>query len=289
MNILVTGSEGFIGKHVVSALRLDGHRVRGFDKKNGVDLSDYKTVRQALEADYRPDMIIHLAGTCSTSASLETPNVDFKDNTVTAWNVATLARELGSKVIYISTCKVKPGKDFARTPYGLTKYMGENIMDEFETSFGIELVTNRLGTIYGPGQMGSTESGWIAWFIKAAIDKEPVTIYGSGRQVRDLLYIDDLLRLILDQVENFHLYQGMVWDVGGGEANAISVKNMLDKVLKYQNYNFGKARKGDVEKFVADNTISKVNGWEPLVGFREGIELTKKWYRKEKRNAGRKS
>lgn len=275
MKLLVTGSQGMVGKAFCKAAKARGHVVLGIDKKGGLNLNDPRLIPAI--AKQMPDfqMIVHLAATCSTSNSLINPAQDFADNVCGTFKVAELARVAKKPVIYTSTCKVEPDGEGMRTPYGLTKYMGEELLQEYRHSFGIPFVINRPGTLYGPGQSASPESGWLSWFIKAAVEKEPITIFGIGDQVRDVLYVDDYVELLLDQVDNFEKYEGKVFPVGGGAANAISLLQTLE-YLDYKNYNFGKPRKGDIKEVVCNNIeVSDINGWKPKMDWKEGIKLVK--------------
>lgn len=284
MNILITGSSGFVGKHLMTALKASGHTILGVDKKEGLNIANfpelYKTVKHFMP---NVEMIVHLAANCSTQHSIDHPNEDFSDNLIGTFNICELSKELKVPVVYTSTCKVMENWEGARTPYGLSKYCGELYLLEYNKMYQTKYLINRPGTMYGPGQEGSTESGWLAWFIKASLEKEPITIYGDGKQTRDLLYVKDYVRLLVDQVEHFEEYWNSfefpshTFSVGGGEANEVSLLQMLEH-LGYSNYNFGKERKGDIQRFVADNEVSKVRGWKPKKDWKEGVEETLSWY-----------
>lgn len=286
MKILITGSGGFIGTALMKAMKKTNHKILGIDKKYGISLvnSDifFKTVFKTLE---KPDLIIHLAAQTSTKKSLDTPNLDFSDNVIGTFNVYELARICGAKVIYVSSRKVVPNAKGSRAPYGLSKYIGELYLQEYGLDYGIKYLINRLGNVYGPGQEGSDEAFWLAWFIKASIKKLPITIYGfGGKQSRDMLYIDDCIDLLMDQVKHFQKYRavarGKVFEVGGGPENEISLLEAL-KILKYKNYNLGEKLAGDKKREVYDNKlISSVKGWKPKVPLNIGIEKTIEHYKK---------
>jgi len=267
MRICVTGHLGFIGSHVLRVL--GKHEVAGVDKKTGMNIAFGKFLWSACK--FKPDLIVHLAATCSTSHSLLDPAGDFRDNTIGTFNVCEVARITGAKVLYTSTCKVVPGEDGARTPYGLTKYMGELILEEYNKVYGVEYIINRPGTIYGQGQEGSPESGWLAWFIKAKRENLPIIIYGDGKQSRDVLWVEDYTKLIKDQIENWDKYKGQVYNIGGGEWNELTLLEALE-LLEYKNYTFAEERK-DIKRFMSDNKlVSSINGWEPQMGYQEGIK-----------------
>lgn len=281
MKLIVTGSLGMVGRHFMKAAKERGHTVLGIDKKAGLGLNSPEL--KPLIAKRMPDfdMVVHLAATCSTSKSLVNPGQDFIDNVLATFQVMELCRTMKKPVLYTSTCKIHPDEKGMRTPYGMTKWMGEEIMQEWRHSFGIPFVINRPGTIYGPHQDASTESGWLAWFIKAAKEQEPITIYGTGEQQRDVLFVDDYVALLLDQVENFAQYEGKTFDVGGGFENAVTLLEVLE-FLEYNNFNKGKKRLGDVDKFVSGNEeVTAINGWKPKVGWKDGIKRVQDFLNQE--------
>ena len=269
MRILITGNRGFVGTHLVKLLK-GGYELYGADRKDGLDITSNDFLFSA--SKIKPDLIVHLAATCSTSKSLKDPVQDFKDNALGTLMVCEVARITGAKILYTSSCKVEPNPDLLRTPYGLSKYVGELYIQEYCGLYGIEYVINRPGTIYGPGQDASPESGWLSWFIKAKKENLPVVVSGTGRQTRDVLWVEDYVALLVDQVKNWKKYQGLTYDVGGGIENEVSLLQVL-KFIGYRNYKFGPPRLGDVKHFVSDNKLLSFQGnWKPKVGWKEGIK-----------------
>jgi CDP-paratose 2-epimerase len=266
VKILVTGHLGFVGQNLCRYWEQSGRQytVYGADKRMEemyADLSN-EDVAIALIKQASPDIIVHLASSVSTPGSLERPMETFRDTVRAGVNVLEGARETGTPVILTSSVKARDGM----TPYGASKVMVEVWAEEYMESYGLPIVVNRPGTIYGPGQEGSPESGWIAWFSKArAMDLE-VTINGDGSQVRDLLYVEDYCHLITHQIEEFGIYAGQVWDVGGGPRNAVSVKEMADYMGL--NYKYGPRRKGDADTYIGEN---KTPTWEPQTYWKDQL------------------
>jgi len=130
-------------------------------------------------------------------------------------------------------------------------------------TYHFPLVINRPGTIYGPGQEGSLESGWIAWFLKAKREGIKVTVNGDGLQRRDLLHVSDYVELMIMQAQGTTHYIGHPWDVGGGSANAVTVMDIV-KYLGLE-YEHGPERYGDARSYVGFNGVP---GWEPRVLWR---------------------
>lgn len=258
MRVLVTGSAGFVGQHTVKALRDRGISVIEADKKTGQNLVESLWVQALIRTE--PDLVIHLAGSCSTLGSINRPLDTFSDTVVTAAHVAQVVARLQVPVLLTSSVKARDGM----TPYGAAKQMVETWSLEMSRSFDFPLVINRPGTIYGPGQEGSLESGWIAWFLKAKREDIKVEINGDGFQRRDLLHVSDYVDLLMLQVANPRLYATRVWDVGGGSSNVVTVNEMAD--FLGLDYSHGPERYGDARGYVGHNDVP---GWEPKVHWRE--------------------
>ena len=263
MKALVTGSSGFIGSHLVRALESRGHEVLGLDKKQGCDLALRIEAPFYIER-FMPDVIFHLASSCSTAGSYLRPLETFHDTVETAVHVLNAARVRLIPVVLTSSVKARDGE----TPYGASKVMAETWAHEYRRGYGVPVVINRPGTVYGPGQEGSDESGWIAWFCKARDEGLTVTINGDGEQVRDLLLVDDYVRLMLFQARHFERFNGQVCDVGGGDENTVSV-NQIARHLDLKHV-YGPSRYGDARAYIGYNGIE---GWEPEVRWFESETL----------------
>jgi CDP-paratose 2-epimerase len=265
MRVLVTGSAGFVGTHLVQALEQRGDTVLGLDKKNGEDLADRSADWARISAvSFGPEVIVHLASVCSTPGSVRDPLGTFEDTVTSAATVLEAARMGDIPVVLTSSVKARDGM----TPYGAAKRMVELWAQEYETAYDLPVVINRPGTIYGPGQEGSEDSGWIAWFCKARAEGLPVVINGTGTQLRDLLHVSDYVRLLLLQVDNIGTYRGHIWDVGGGATNTVSVAQMAAHLKLRATY--GPARYGDAAIYVGDNGVP---GWGPEIDWRKSETL----------------
>lgn len=264
--VLVTGSAGFIGSHVVEALRVRGDTVSGADRKTGQFLELATHAERAVRAS-NPDLIIHLAGSCSTPGSVASPMDTFNDTVLTAVNMLEIARRRRIPIHITSSVKARDGM----TPYGAAKRIVETWALEYRAAYGLPVVINRPGTVYGPGQEGSTESGWIAWFLEARSRGLKVTINGDGNQWRDLLHVADYVRLILTQIDSFGQYdRGEPWDVGGGYRNAVTVNEMIEHLgLKADH---GPERYGDSRAYVGLNAVP---GWEPEIDWKQSETLAR--------------
>lgn len=284
MNILVTGAAGFIGSHLYTRLSERGHIVIPVDKQHGRSTSDLDFLRWVV-GDTRPDVIVHLGASCSTSISLRDPARDFTDNAVGTFNVAEAARRAGNiPVLYTSTVKVYPGADGKIAPLGLSKRIGEDYLRLYGNLYDLPSVILRPSTVYGPGQDGSPEAGWVTWFLRASQERKPITIHGDGTQSRDILHVDDFTRLLVDIVEHFTNYsRSEPYDVGGGPENEVSLWQLLHWLTENGScgpvgVSYEERLAGDLERVVTDNTaISSVRGWKPTTPWKDGVRSTLAW------------
>jgi len=275
MRILVTGSGGFLGGHLFRVLKARGHEVWGMDKKDGESTSNWSILHHFVKR-FQPDLIAHLGANCSTAVSLRDPAVDFQDNVEGTFNVCEVSRHHGNiPILFTSTCKVHPGADGLIAPLGASKRVAEEYLRMYQDTYGIPVVIDRPSTVYGPGQDGTSESGWFTWFIKAALTKHQIELAGDGTQSRDVLYVDDFLTLVVDQIENFGQYAGGTYPVGGGPENEVTLNELLD-ALAYRNVVHVPRLPGDLQRVVTDNTAaSNVRGWVPAISWRYGLHRTK--------------
>jgi len=270
--VLITGSEGFMGQHLMARYT----NAYGMDKKSNESSSDFALLMDIVN-EYRPDIIVHLGANCSSQISLREPGLDFIDNVVGTFNVCEASRIHKIPVIFNSTMKVYPGEDGIVPPYGVSKQVGEDYLKMYHEVYGTDYVINRPSSVYGPLQDGSEDGGWFTWFIDASVNNHQITLFGDGSQSRDVLFIDDCIDMLVDQIENFDLYKNNDYDWGGGRENLVSLNELLD-ILDYHNTIQTDRLPGDVMEFVTDNTkASSVNGWSPKIHWTRGLERTRAW------------
>ena len=170
------------------------------------------------------------------------------------------------------------------SPYGCSKGAADQYVRDYARIYGLRSVVFRQSCIYGPRQMGVEDQGWVAWFIIAAVTGKPITIYGNGKQVRDLLYVDDLVRAFQMATEQIDKTAGRVYNLGGGPDNTLSVwaefGPLLDELFGRDAIpvQFSDWRPGDQPVFIADVSKAKREfGWMPQVSVREGIGHLVDW------------
>jgi len=256
------------------------------------------------------NVILHLAAQVAVTTSVTDPRTDFNCNALGTFNVLEAARLSKSKpkVLYASTNKVYGGLDHLpvseagnrvkfkdgregvdetcpldfHSPYGCSKGSADQYVRDYSRLYDMQTVVFRQSCIYGPHQLGVEDQGWVAWFLIAAMFGRPVTVYGTGKQVRDLLYVDDLVDLYVRAVEKIDLVSGQVFNIGGGYGNSLSLLEFLeiiDKDLQMpMKISYSDWRPGDQPIFVSDNTkAGKLLGWKPKTEVRKGIDQLLEW------------
>ncbi len=272
-------------------------------------ITDAELVRQAIA---EVEAVAHFAAQVAVTTSVTDPRTDFEINVLGSFNVLEGARLSGNKphVIYSSTNKVYGGLEGVPTvelesryafeslplgvseeapldfhsPYGCSKGAADQYFRDYYRMYGLPTTVFRQSCIYGPRQMGVEDQGWVAWFVIALVTGKPMTIYGNGKQVRDLLYIDDLLNAFDAAYMRPDRSAGQIYNMGGGIENSISIwkefKPIVEAALGYEvpDPQFGEIRPGDQPIFVADTTKAADElGWEPGVGVWEGIAKLTDW------------
>ncbi len=272
------------------------------------DVRDSSAINEAVK---EKDVIVHLAGQVAVTTSVTDPRTDFEINANGTFNVLEAARnsEKNPIVLYASTNKVYGGMedlnivenetnysyhDFPmgisesypldfHSPYGCSKGSGDQYVRDYSRIYGIPTVVFRQSCIYGPRQFGVEDQGWLAWFIIAVLTGKQISIYGNGKQVRDILFIDDLLNAYDLSIEKIQMAAGQVYNVGGGPENKISVWKefcpLLEKMLgKEISVLWGDWRPGDQKIYVSD--IRKIHydlDWKPKVSVEEGLDKLFNW------------
>jgi CDP-paratose 2-epimerase len=168
------------------------------------------------------------------------------------------------------------------TPYGCSKGAADQYVLDYARSFGVPTAVMRMSCIYGQRQMGTEDQGWVAHFLIRALNRQPITIYGDGKQVRDILFVEDLVDAFLLAAANIQKTAGHAFNIGGGVANTISLLELLRMLTKLDGrapkYEFSDWRTGDQKYYVSDTRkFAKMTGWQPRVNARDGIRMLREW------------
>ena len=281
------------------------------------DIRNEGDVSRAVETA-SPDVVFHLAGQVAMTTSIQNPRLDFEVNAWGTLNLLEAVRKHASKaaVIYSSTNKVYGDIEWAKyaenetryaaadyphgfgenipldfhSPYGCSKGAADQYMLDFHRIYGLRTAVFRHSSMYGGRQFSTFDQGWIGWFVQkgveaqAKISREPITISGTGKQVRDVLYADDMVSLYIMAAEKINLIQGQAFNVGGGMENSLSLIelfSLLEEELKIKlPYKKLPPRESDQKVFVADiSKINRLTGWSPQVDKISGIRRMIGWAR----------
>jgi CDP-paratose 2-epimerase len=165
------------------------------------------------------------------------------------------------------------------TPYGCSKGAADQYVLDYAKSYGLPSVVFRMSCIYGPHQHGTEDQGWVAHFLIQALEGRPITVYGDGAQVRDILFVDDLVDAMLGAVAST---SGAAYNVGGGPDNTVSLLELLDLIGgiggRRPRVRFDEERAGDQRYYVSDTSrLREASGWAPRVGVEEGVTALYRW------------
>lgn len=274
------------------------------------DTRDAAAVRDAVP---RASKVFHFAAQVAVTTSLETPIEDFEINARGTLNVLEAIRRSAHHppLFFTSTNKVYGGMndvplrlkslryepvdekvaaagfgedrrlDF-HSPYGCSKGTADQYVLDYARSFGMPNVVFRMSCIYGPHQFGNEDQGWVAHFLLRAIDGRPITLYGDGGQVRDVLFVEDLVRAFLLAEKNAGTLAGRAFNMGGGPGHTVSLLELLSLIEELHGRRpqvfFEDWRTGDQRYYVSDTRrFQAATGWAPLVSVRQGVGNLYNW------------
>lgn len=276
------------------------------------DVRDRFAVREALE---NATSVFHLAAQVAVTTSLEDPLADFSVNAQATVLLLEELRRLPqpTPLVFTSTNKVygslanqrfleeasryapaDPGiarfgisedqpLDF-HSPYGCSKGAADQYILDYARSFGIPAVVFRMSCIYGPHQFGNEDQGWVAHFLIRNLRGEPLSLYGNGKQVRDILFVEDLVEAFLKARRNAPRLAGRAFNIGGGVERTTSLLELLAWMERHQGrrprVDFHDWRTGDQSYYVSDTRrFQEATGWRPRVSVDEGVERLNNWLR----------
>jgi CDP-paratose 2-epimerase len=281
-------------------------------RKGWVDIQhgDIRDANAVAEAARGADVIYHLAGQVAVTSSVLDPRLDFEINALGALNVLEAARQSSSPpaVLFTSTNKVYGGMEDLRveerdqryeygdlaegidesrpldfhSPYGCSKGAADQYVRDYARIYGLPTVVFRMSCIYGPRQFGTEDQGWVAHFARAVLRDQPLNIYGDGKQIRDILFVDDLVRAFCRAVDQIDITRGQVYNIGGGPRNSLSLLELiaaLEALLDRRvAASFHDWRPGDQQVYVSDTRkATREFGWQPEVDKTEGIHRLVDW------------
>ncbi len=286
--------------------RHGGERLRIIE----ADVRDYDALATAV-ASAAPAVVLHLAGQVAVTASVVDPREDFEINALGTFNVLEAVRHHapGAALLYASTNKVyggmedvgivQEGQRYAyadyphgipetfpldfHSPYGCSKGAGDQYVRDYARIYGLRTLVWRQSCIYGQRQFGVEDQGWVAHFVIATVLGRPISIYGDGLQVRDVLHVDDLVAAYQLGIDRMDEFRGEVFNLGGGPDNTLAIWTEFGPLLaelagRPVAVTYGPWRPGDQRVFVADiRRAAERLGWRPRVSPEQGIRRLYAW------------
>jgi CDP-paratose 2-epimerase len=277
------------------------------------DIRDPRQVDAVFREHAKLDAVLHLAAQVAVTTSVTNPRHDFEVNALGTFNVleATRAHAPQAAFLYSSTNKVYGGLEHVvveerggrwqykdlhggipesesldfHSPYGCSKGAADQYVRDYARIYGMRTVSLRQSCIYGVRQFGVEDQGWVAWFAIAAALCKPLTIYGDGKQVRDVLFVEDLLDVYSAAIDRIDRVKGQVFNIGGGPGNQMSLLELVAKLERLIGAKLSPAyedwRPGDQRIFVADVTKAERElGWKPRTTPDQGVEQLLTWVKK---------
>ncbi len=279
-----------------------------------IDIRDTDQIDRTVR-EFKPEVIAHLAGQVAMTTSIADPRLDFETNALGTFNILEAVRlhSPATTMLYSSTNKVYGSLSQIRTvelesryvlpdypdgldenipleghsPYGCSKLTGDQYVHDYSRIYGIPTVVFRHSSMYGGRQYATFDQGWIGWFCQQAIAMqdtaaEPFTINGDGKQVRDVLYADDLISAYQMAVRNIKTTAGRIYNIGGGSANSLSLlelfailEDLTGNTLRYRRLEW---RSGDQRVFIADIQRARADfDWFPVITKEIGIRRMLEW------------
>ncbi len=280
-----------------------------------LDIRDAGAIEALFRQHRDADQVLHLAAQVAVTTSVTDPRHDFEVNALGTFNVLEAMRLAGmtAPILYSSTNKVygemtdvgvieKDGRYSYRTlpfgvsedrnldfhsPYGCSKGSADQYVIDYHRLYGLRTIVFRQSCIYGYRQFGAEDQGWVAWFMIATQLGRPITIYGDGKQVRDILFVDDLLDAYDAAFARPEAAVGRAYNIGGGPENVLSLLELVAYIEKRRGQKFSHGysdwRPGDQKVFVSDIRRAQAElNWAPKIGCQQGLELLYDWVSENK-------
>ena len=271
------------------------------------DVRDFDSLCKAIPG---ADVVAHLAAQVAVTHSVTDPREDFEINAIGGFNLLEAVRVCGADpvILYASTNKVYGELEAAtvreqdtryqfdgyeygiseqlpidlHSPYGCSKGALDLYMLDYARIYGLKTVVFRQSCIYGPRQFGVEDQGWVAHFVISALLGRQVTIFGDGKQLRDVLHVRDLITAFEAAIEHIDISKGQAYNIGGGPVNTLSLLELINRLRaksdREVSVDFDQWRPGDQKVYVSDIRKAKEElGWEPLIGVGVGLSDLRQW------------
>jgi CDP-paratose 2-epimerase len=279
------------------------------------DIRDARAVKHAVS---RAAHVFHFAAQVAVTTSILDPINDFTVNALGTLNVleAIRAQSIPPTLVVTSTNKVYGALDDVElecrerryspvsaelagrgisemrrldfhSPYGCSKGTADQYVLDYARTYGLPTIVFRMSCIYGQHQFGTEDQGWVAHFLLRTLATDAITLYGDGMQVRDILYVDDLVNAFMLAQQHVRKIAGRAFNIGGGPRNAVSLLDLLDRIEQLHgerpDIRFEAWRTGDQRYYVSNTTaFEKATGWTPRIGIDDGLERLYRWLHEER-------
>jgi CDP-paratose 2-epimerase len=284
-----------------------------YGKDVRIQIADIRNEHAVQKAVLGAESVFHFAAQVAVTTSLVNPREDFEINARGTLNILNAITMLDSPppLVFSSTNKVygemddvdieekekrfmpvkaefkKFGLDESRSlsfhsPYGCSKGTADQYVIDFAKTFGIPATVFRMSCIYGPHQYGTEDQGWVAHFIINALNNKPLNIYGNGKQVRDILFIEDLIEAFVLAQKNIKNISGQAFNIGGGPDNAVSLIEVVEQISRFNkkeiDISYSNWREGDQKYYVSDTRkMELATGWTPKTNAKDGLQKLFNW------------
>ncbi len=287
-----------------------------YGKRVQVEIADIRDAHLVRDAVHQASRIYHFAAQVAVTTSIEAPMPDFGINVQGTLNVLEAMRlmESAPPLLFTSTNKVygdledihflqhgqryvpepeayRQGLSEAQplsfhSPYGCSKGSADQYVLDYARTYGLPATVFRMSCIYGPHQFGTEDQGWVAHFLIRALRGEPITLYGDGYQVRDILFVDDLVDAMLRAHAQIDRLKGQAFNIGGGPGNSTSLLELLALIGsltgQVPEYSLSDWRRGDQKYYVSDTRrFGELTGWAPTTGIQDGVTQLHQWLQEQ--------
>ncbi|AHM58359.1 NAD-dependent epimerase/dehydratase [Flammeovirgaceae bacterium 311] len=281
-----------------------------------ITIADIRNPYEVEKAVQKVSHIYHFAAQVAVTTSVTDPEEDFEVNLKGTLNILNAMRKMENppSLLYTSTNKVygnlaelrlsenssnytpsniayKDGIDEDQplsfhSPYGCSKGAADQYVSDYARIYNLKAVVFRMSCIYGPHQCGSEDQGWVANFLIRVLNDETINIYGNGKQVRDILYVEDLVQAMELARKNIDHFSGEAFNIGGGADNAVSLLEVLEIIAEAHGQqphtSYGDWRPGDQYYYVSDfGKFQQATKWQPQISYKRGIKKLYQWLRQE--------
>ena len=283
-----------------------------------VQIGDTRDAQALRDAVSEASEVYHFAAQVAVTSSLEDPLADFDVNLRGTLNLLEAVRHSAHRpsLVFTSTNKVYGALDDVEleatetryrpveprlrvtgvsehrpldfhSPYGCSKGAADQYILDYTRSFGLDAVVLRMSCIYGQHQFGNEDQGWVAHFLIRALERRPITIYGDGKQVRDILFVEDLVDALLQCQTRMPTLSGRAFNIGGGPSHTVSLMELLDRIAKLlgrqPTVSYADWRVGDQRYYVSDtHAFTSATGWHARVSVGDGLAQLCEWLRTQR-------